>query len=263
MSAAPHVVVHRDAAVLAAAVAARLVTRIVDAQAARGRADVVLTGGSIGISVLQALADSPARDAVSWPQVHLWWGDERFLPAGHPDRNETQARSALLDRLPLNPDHVHPMLASDAPGITDVDVAAARYSDLLAAHAQADGSARDDVPAFDVLLLGVGPDAHVASLFPEGAALHEKERTVVGVRGARKPPPQRVTLTLRAIGQAEEVWLVAAGAGKACAVGLAFSGAGPLQAPAGAVGGRRATVWLLDRAAAAEVPDALIRIASP
>lgn len=263
MSASPLVVVHRDADLLAASVAARLVTRLVDAQAARGTTHVVLTGGTIGIAVLAALAGSPARDAVDWSRVHVWWGDERYLPAGHAERNETQAREALLGALPLDPSLVHAMPASDQAPADDVDAAAERYAAELARVARAEGSGREQVPAFDVLLLGVGPDAHVASLFPDMAGVHEQDRTVVGVHGAPKPPPLRVSLTLPAIARAEEVWLVAAGESKAGAVGLALSGAGPVQAPAGAVGGRRATVWLLDRAAATAVPPALVRIASP
>jgi 6-phosphogluconolactonase len=263
MSVSPVVVVHRDAQLLAASVAARLVTRLVDAQATRGVAHVVLTGGTVGIAVLAALADSPARDAVSWPHVHVWWGDERYLPAGHPDRNETQARQALLDGVPLLPENVHNMAASDDQAGDDVDAAAARYSEELALAARAGGTSRDEVPAFDVLLLGVGPDAHIASLFPEMAGIHESERNVVGVHGSPKPPPLRISLTLPAINRAQEVWLVAAGAEKANAIGLALSGAGPVQAPAGAASGQRATVWLLDRAASARVPAALIRVSSP
>ncbi len=263
MSRSPLVVVHRDAALLAQAAAARLITRVLDAQASRGWASIVLTGGSTGTSVLTALAESPARDAVDWRQVDIWWGDERFLPAGDPDRNETGARAALLDVLPFDPDRVHPMPASDGADGADVEAAAARYARQLAAVADASGAGRAGVPVFDVLLLGVGPDAHVASLFPEHAALHESERTVVGVHGSPKPPPTRITLTLPTIATAEEVWLVTAGADKAQAVALALSGAGPMQAPAGAVGGIRATLWLLDRAAATQVPPALVRSASP
>jgi 6-phosphogluconolactonase len=114
-----------------------------------------------------------------------------------------------------------------------------------------------------VLLLGVGPDAHVASLFPDMAGVHEQDRTVIAVHGAPKPPPTRISLTLPAITSADDVWLLVAGAGKASAVGLALSGAGPVQAPAGAAVGRRATVWLLDRAAATQVPPELVRLASP
>jgi 6-phosphogluconolactonase len=257
------VVVHADADLLARSVADRLVTRLVEAQADRGRAHVVLTGGGMGSAVLRALRDGPGRDAVDWAQVHVWWGDERFLPSGHPDRNETQAREALLDRLPLDPTQVHAMPASDTSGVRDVDDAAARYADELARVAEQEGAAREGAPAFDVLMLGVGPDAHVASVFPEQPAVHEEDRLVVGVHGSPKPPPLRVTLTLPAIGRAQEVWLVAAGAEKAQAVGLSLRGAGPVQAPAGAVRGRQVTAWLLDRAAAADVPPALVRIASP
>jgi 6-phosphogluconolactonase len=263
MSASLLVVVHRDPPVLAQAVAARLVTRVVDAQAARGSASIVVTGGSTGIAVLAALASMPARDAVDWRRLDVWFGDERFLPRGDPDRNETQARAALLDVLPFDPARVHPMPASDGRDGSDVEAAAERYADELAEVAESTGAGRAGVPVFDVLMLGVGPDAHVASLFPEHPAVHETERTVVGVHGSPKPPPTRITLTLPAICTADEVWLVTAGSDKAQAVGLALSGAGPMQAPAGAVEGRRATRWLLDRAAAANVPKALVRPASP
>jgi 6-phosphogluconolactonase len=263
MSTPPLVVVHRDADLLAASVAARIVTHLVDAQAARGTAHLVLTGGTIGIAVLAALADSSARDAEAWRDVHVWWGDERYLPDGDAERNATQARGALLDQLPLDPAKVHPMPASDDEPRDDVDAAARRYAAELARVARSEGTSRDEVPAFDVLLLGVGPDAHVASLFPEMAGIHELERTTVGVHGSPKPPPLRVSLTLPAINRATEVWLVASGESKAQAVGLALSGAGPVQAPAGAVSGSRATRWLLDRAAATQVPPALVRPASP
>src|SRR4051812_9667453 len=94
------VIVHADAELLAQAVAARLLVQLVDAQAKRGAAGVVLTGGTIAAAVYRAVRDSPARDAVDWSQVDVWWGDERFVPAGHPDRNDVQARAALLDAVP-------------------------------------------------------------------------------------------------------------------------------------------------------------------
>ncbi len=261
MSAPTLVVVHSTKELLVRAAAARLITALVDAQASRGYASVVLTGGSVGIGLLAEIAGAPARDAVDWAKVDVWWGDERFLPAGDPGRNETQARTALLDQVRLDPGRVHPMAASDGPD--DVDVAADRYAVELAAVARSQGTSRDVVPSFDVLLLGVGPDAHVASLFPEMAGVHETERTVVGVHGSPKPPPLRISMTLPAIARAEEVWCVVSGADKAAAVGLAFSGAGPVQAPAGAVAGRRRTLWLLDRPAAQQVPASMIRPASP
>jgi len=185
----PQVVVHGTPELLAAAVAARLVTRLVDVQAARGHASVVLTGGGIGIALLRDLDATPAAGAVDWSRVDLYWGDERYLPAGHPDRNETQAREALLDRVGVDPVRVHPMAASDGPLGDDPDAAARDYAALLARHARPED--HGPVPTFDVCLLGMGEEGHTASVFPGSPAVHETERTVVGVRGCPKPPPAR------------------------------------------------------------------------
>ncbi|MFJ7127192.1 6-phosphogluconolactonase [Streptomyces sp. NPDC098101] len=252
---APQLVVHRDKELMAQAAAAQLITRIVDAQASRGSASVVLTGGRNGNGLLAALGSAPARDAVDWSRLDLWWGDERYLPDGDPERNVTQAREALLDRVPLDPARVHAMPASDGPYGDDVEAAAAAYAEELAAAAGPGD--RAGVPAFDVLMLGVGPDTHVASLFPELPAVHETVRTVVGVRGAPKPPPVRISLTLPAIRAAREVWLLAAGEDKAKAAALALSGAGEVQAPAAGARGLSRTLWLLDAAAASELPKGL------
>lgn len=254
------VVVHRDAGLLARAVAARLAIALVDAQAARGAAAVVLTGGGVGTASLAELRATPARDAVDWGRLDVWWGDERFLPAGHPDRNETTARTALLDGVDVDPARVRAMPASDGPDGSDPEAAAERYAGLLAAAAQPED--HGPVPSFDVLLLGIGPDGHVASVFPESPAVYET-RPVVAVRGAPKPPPTRLTLTLPAINAARAVWMMAAGEEKATAVRLALSGAGPVQIPAAGVRGRGRTLWLLDRGAASQLPPELARQASP
>jgi 6-phosphogluconolactonase len=251
---APLVVVHRDATLLAQAVAARIVTVIVDAQAARGEASIVLTGGGIGGSTLRELAASPARYAIDWARLSIWWGDERFLPAGHPDRNETQAREALLDLVDVDPERVHPMPTSDGPLGDDLDAAAEAYAGELAAATRPEDHGTS--PSFDVLLLGVGPEGHVASLFPEAPAMYD-DRTVIPVRGCPKPPPTRISLSLGAINAAREAWLLVAGEEKAGAVRLALSGAGPTALPAAGVKGRIATRWLLDQAAASRLPDPL------
>lgn len=252
------VVVHRSPDLLAAAVSARLVTALVDVQA-RGRIPSwVLTGGTIADRVHRSLVRSPARDAVDWTRVELWWGDERYLPSGHPDRNETQASAALLDELPLNRARVHPFPSSDDAG--DPDPAARQYAATLAAAAHPED--HGDTPIFDVLMLGVGPDGHVASLFPEQPAL-EDDRPVVAVRGAPKPPPTRLTMTLPTLCRAREVWFVVSGAEKASAVRMALSRAEPMRVPAAGPQGRRHTRWLLDREAAAELPPGLGRPASP
>lgn len=250
------VVVHPDPGTLAHATAARLLLRLIDAQSVRRPVHVALTGGTVGTRVLGDLAVSPLRDAVDWTGVHVWWGDERFLPAGDADRNETQARNAALDGLPIPPENVHAVPAADAPGIGSPEDAAAAYATELARFAgDGDGAASDDagpaVPAFTVLLLGVGPDGHVASLFPGQDTLAVTDRTAVAVHDSPKPPPDRVSLTFPAIEAAEEVWLVVAGADKADAVARALAADGAVAVtPARGARGRRATRWLLDVGAA-------------
>jgi 6-phosphogluconolactonase len=247
----PEVIVHRDAELLAKAVAARLVTRLVDSVAARGTGSVVLTGGRIGTAVLAELGAAPARDAIDWRHLDIWWGDERFLPAGDPDRNETGARSALLDHVDTDPARVHPMPGPGGPDGDDPEAAAARYASWLAAATRPED--HGPVPAFDVLMLGIGPEAHVASLFPGLPALYD-DRPVVAVRGSPKPPPTRLSFTLPSIQAAREVWILASGSDKARAIALALSDAGPVQVPAAGARGRQRTLFLLDSAAATKLP---------
>ncbi|NUR87500.1 MAG: 6-phosphogluconolactonase [Nonomuraea sp.] len=254
----PSVVVHRDAKVLANAVAARIITRLVDVQAARGSASIVLTGGSVGIATLAAIAGTPARDAVDWRRLDIWWGDERFLPTGDAERNETGAREALLDHVDVDPERVHVMLGPDS-GLSAEESAESYAAELEKAARPED---HGPVPRFDVMLLGMGPDAHVASLFPGMPALYDT-RSVVAVHGAPKPPPTRISLTMPAIQASREVWVVAAGEEKSGAVRLALSDSGPVQVPAAGARGRGGTLFLLDRAAASKIPPGLGRIASP
>lgn len=269
------VVVHPDAATLAQATAARLLLRLIDAQSTHRPLHVALTGGTVGIRTLAEVAASPLRDAVDWTGVHLWWGDERFLPVGHPDRNETQAREALLDALAVPAGNVHPVPGADRAGTPEE--AAAAYAEELARVAGATGDGPDgaegaegagdtdggggaagvltddagpQVPAFDVVLLGMGPDGHVASLFPGHDALDVADRTVVGVHGSPKPPPERVSLTFPALEAATEIWVVAAGAEKADAVARALGGDDVRTTPAAGAVARGRTLWLLDAAAA-------------
>ncbi|MHA7140600.1 6-phosphogluconolactonase [Arthrobacter sp. Sr33] len=268
MNADPKVSIHPDSTLLAATVAARLITRLVDVQNERGSATVVLTGGSLGTATLAAVAASPACSAVDWSRVDFWWGDERFLSASDPDRNAVQARQALLGKLGLAESQIHEFGSSD--DFPDQDAAAADYATRLldAAAAEQDLAGDADgqdgrLPRFDVLLLGVGPDAHIASLFPEMPGIRTKEQTVVGVADAPKPPALRMSLTLEAVNSAEEVWIAAGGQDKAGAVGLALAGAGPAQVPASGARGRRKTLWLIDQEAAAQLPDRLIESNDP
>ncbi len=245
----PVVVVHPDKQLLADASGARLLNAILDAQALRGEAHVVLTGGSMGSAILASLGASPACPAIDWGRVHLWWGDERFLPEGDPDRNETQNREALLDAVPLDPRNVHRMPGPDGPDGDDVDAAARRYADELAATAPEGGAS----PVFDITLLGLGPDAHVASLFPGHADQLTAGVSAAAVRHSPKPPPTRITLTLEALNRSERVWFLVAGADKAHAVAVSLAGAGPDQSSAAQVHGIQETLWLVDAEAASEL----------
>lgn len=251
MSASPTVRIHPDFAELAPAAARRLISQLASVQQERGEATVVLTGGSIGISILAAVADADNRESVDWKQVNFWWGDERFLPASHQDRNAVQAEEALLSRIDVDRNRVHPF--GSAEEYDDVHTAANAYAAELARESTDDG-----IPRFDVLLLGVGPDAHIASLFPDMDGIRARGRSVVGVENSPKPPPERVSLTLEAINSASEVWIVVAGQDKAGAVGLALAGAAPVQVPAAGAGGQQTTLWLIDQEAAAQVPEFLL-----
>ena len=252
----PDVAVHAKPDILAAATAARLLTRLVDLQAAGTVPKVVLTGGTIGIALLEQVRETVARDAVDWSQVEFYWGDERFLPPGDPERNETQAREALLDHIRVDPAKVFPMGADTGSGPAGADAAAEQYAQLLAGAARPED--HGPVPSFDVTLLGMGPEGHIASIFPHSPAVYEADRSVVAVHGCPKPPPTRVSLTLPAIRRSAEVWLVATGEAKAAAVAMALGGAGEVAMPAAGARGRRRTRWLLDRAAASKLPRDLV-----
>lgn len=238
------VVVHPDADSVAEATAARLLLHLLDTQSVRRPAHLCLTGGGLGTGTLAAVARSPLSRAVDWTGVHLWWSDERFLPTGDPERNETGARAALLDQLPVPADQVHAIAGSDV--VATAEESAARYADELAAHA-APGAA---APAFDVVMLGMGPDGHVASLFPHHPALEVTGASVVAVHDSPKPPPDRVSFTYPTLAQAAEIWLVVAGEPKAAAVESALADGDWHETPAAAVRGRLRTLYLLDLEAA-------------
>ena len=130
MSAPAEVIVHRDAGLLAKAVAARIITRLVDAQASKGSASLVLTGGGIGAASLRAVRESPAVEAVDWRRLDVWWGDERFVARDSDDRNEKAAREALLDHVDVDPARVFPMGWAGGEDDDDPDAAAARYAEI-------------------------------------------------------------------------------------------------------------------------------------
>ncbi|MGL4339799.1 MAG: 6-phosphogluconolactonase [Rhodoglobus sp.] len=252
MTSERQVIVHPDKFTLATAVAHRFIDAMMELIAERGEASVVLTGGTMGAAVLEAINASPMRDDLDWSRVTVWWGDERWLPAGHADRNETQSRAALLDHIALDPARVHPYATSDS-GI-DLVAASVQYADQIAAHTPSGSS----LPDFDITFLGMGPDGHIASLFPDRAEIREDEKSVVPVRNSPKPPPERLSLTLAAINSSSQIWLVASGADKAAALGLTLAGASPNEVPAAGVEGRETTIFFIDGQAAAHVPENLI-----
>jgi 6-phosphogluconolactonase len=243
----PIVETYPDTAALVAATGDRLVGAIVSAIGARDRALIVLTGGGTGIGLLKHIGE--ADEKIDWSRVHLFWGDERYVPEDDDERNEKQAREALIDKIDIPAANVHPMPASDGEFGDDLDAAALAYEHVLAANAEAG----EPAPDFDVHLLGMGPEGHINSLFPDSPAVDETVRQVVGVENSPKPPPRRITLTLPAIQRSREVWLVASGEGKADAVAAAIGGADPATVPAAGALGREATVWLLDEAAAGKL----------
>lgn len=237
---------------LAQAVAKRFLTKVPAIIAEFGEANVVLTGGTMGRSVLEAINTSAQRDDVDWSRVNFWWGDERWLPSGDAERNDVQARAALLDHIPVNPAQVHSFASSDS-GMS-LDEAAIAYSNELEDNSS--GSAR--YPNFDIVFLGVGPDGHIASLFPEREGIRETERTVIAVRNSPKPPDERLSLTLPTLNSSKRIWAVVSGDDKASALGLTLADASFNEVPAAGLEGRRKTLFFVDSDAAAKVPASLI-----
>ncbi len=250
------VLVHDDRPSLASAVATRFYETMGGILREKPLAHVVLTGGTVGGEILAAIGRSASRSSLDWSRVAFWWGDERWLPAGDPERNDTLADDALLAGLladgVIADAAIHRLPASDSA--LGLDAAARHYAAELARYAPEGAT----IPAFDLVFLGVGPDGHVASLFPEHDGIRAAGPAVVAVRDSPKPPPERLSLTLPAINGADRVWLCLAGADKAPALGLALAGANPVEVPAAGVTGRVRTVFFVDVAAAAEVPPELL-----
>jgi 6-phosphogluconolactonase len=243
------VTVFPDADTLARATAQRLVRSLQRLQSEGRVPSLVLTGGTIAEKLHRAVREVPEQAEVDWGRVEIWFGDERFVPADDPDRNALQSRQAFLSALPVDPSRLHEMPASDGSYGEDVDAAAAAYADELRRVLGED-------PRFDVLMLGIGPDGHCASLFPGHEALGA-DGLAVGVRNSPKPPPTRISLTMGMLNRADEVWFVASGAGKAQAVHDAVTGSDVHAVPASGPHGSALTLWLLDVEAASELPPTL------
>jgi 6-phosphogluconolactonase len=231
--------VSADATALADTVAERLVARLAEIQSTGRVPAVALTGGTIADEIYRAVA---ARDtsAVDWKKVDFYWGDERYVPADSSDRNDRAVGLDMLDVVVADPARVHAMPASDKAH-EDVEDAALAYEQLVRETGGGE---------FDLVLLGLGPDGHVASLFPGFPQLDVDDRIAVAVTGSPKPPPERISLTFPALNRTREVWFLVSGEGKADAVARSLSSEGTVHAtPARGITVENAT-WFLDTAAA-------------
>ncbi len=236
----PLVEVHEDAAALATAVAGELLNRLADAQTGGGTPQIALTGGTIAEAIHRKIARLSPDSGVDWSRVVVWFGDERFVAPDSPDRNSAQARAAFLETVGATQVFEMPSTADAA----DVDAGATAYAATLREHGAGE---------FDIVMLGIGPDGHIASLFPGFPQLDVQEAIAVGVTGSPKPPPERISLTLAALNRARSVWFLVSGAAKAPAVAVALGGADVHEIPAAGVTGREETVWFLDREAASQL----------
>lgn len=238
----PLVEVHDDPATLATAVAGELLTRLVSAQRAGRVPQVALTGGTIADAVHREVARLSLDTDVDWSRVVVWWGDERFLEPGSSDRNAGQARAAFLDAVGVEPANVHEMPSTE--DADSVDEGATEYEQELREHGAGE---------FELVMLGVGPDGHVASLFPWHRALDVDDRIAVGVTDSPKPPPERITLTFPALNRTRAAWFLVSGEEKAGAVASALGGDDRHDTPAAGVSGTHETTWWLDRSAASHL----------
>lgn len=198
------------------------------------KVNLVLTGGTVGIKVLSELA--LLIDDMDLSGLQIWWGDERFVESNSPDRNAVQAHEALLSRIKIPQENIHEMPAAEDG---DLETASRVFSELF----------EPEAPAFDIVLLGMGPDGHIASLFPGSKAL-EFGNWVVAEPDSPKPPQQRISLSYSALKSSKQVWFLVAGKDKAATVSRVFAGE---DLPATRVSGKEQTKWYMDEAAASEI----------
>jgi 6-phosphogluconolactonase len=273
----PRVVVLDDVDAVADAAARIVVDALREAIAARGRAHLALTGGSMAVPLYRELAMPPLRDEVDWSRVHLWWGDDRYVPTDHPESNAGLAYAVLLHTEARTGESGEgasstDVLSGEAPGLAipahqvhhfEIEEAigaarparwaAERYERLLRTELP---SGQGGLPVFDLILLGVGPDGHVLSVFPDSPALADDAPLVLDVPAPTHVEPHlpRLTLNPRLLDVARRVVVMAAGPAKAEMLGHVFGDSfDPARWPAQLALRSNAT-WLLDRAAAAELP---------
>lgn len=233
-----------DADALARDAARLIADRLRAAVTEHGRALLALSGGSTPRATYALLGDDAT---IPWDRVHLFWGDERWVPAAAPESNQRLVDETLLASGRIPPANVHPV-----PPAPDPTAAAAAYESELRRFIGPDG------PSFDVALQGLGEDGHTASLFPGGTALLEQERWVVAVPRSPQPPRlPRITLTLPILNRSRVVLFLVAGEAKSAILVQALAAARPPDPPlpAARLVGRERTIWLVDAAAASGLPS--------
>jgi 6-phosphogluconolactonase len=239
-----HVITVADPAAMANAAAERLIARVSENP---GRVAICLTGGSSPRQLYQLLATDTWRSRIPWQRVHWFIGDERFVPADDPLNNMGVARATFLERY-APASNIHPIPTSTADP-ADPDRGAALYETELKSFYGAD-DLDPGRPLFDLVLMGVGPDGHTASLFPGDPALDETRRWAVGVPKANVEPfVPRVTLTLPTLANCREMLFEVAGADKRAILTRVFAGE---NLPANRAQSTGETVWLVDQAALPE-----------
>lgn len=246
------VVVVAHAAAASEAAARHIAGSLRAAVAERGRADWATTGGSAAPGIYRHLADDPLRDEIPWAQVHVWWGDDRFVPRDHPLSNVQPLDDILLDSTPLPIANLHPFRTGEAIGASRdaASVAAAMAAELAAAGLPI----TDGFPVLDLVVLGVGGDGHILSVFP-GSTAFDAEAWVVDIPAPThiEPHVARVTMHPLVVRVARDVLVVATGAGKAEVLAdILGDGRDERRWPAQLARHGRAT-WILDEAAAARL----------
>ena len=233
--------IYADAADLAREAARRFAALARTFIANRGRFTAALSGGSTPKAMFSLLAAPPFADAIAWPSIHLFWGDERCVPPDHPDSNYRMTREALLDRVPLPPANIHRIPAEDPDPARAAQRYAATLRDVFA----------DEAPRFDLLFLGMGADGHTASLFPHTEALHIDDRIVVA-NYVEKFRAHRITLTASTINRASNILFLVAGADKAPALQAVLQGPRDIETyPSQLIAPDAGTLtWMADEAAA-------------
>lgn len=224
-----------DGREVARVVAQQLLSRLQSLLAVQPEVHLVLTGGTVGISSLAAFSELPEIKDVDLSRVHFWWGDERYLDHDHPDRNAVQARNSLLNKIEPDENKVHEFPSLDS-GLS-LDEAAREFEHHV----------RKVAPKFDIVLLGMGPDGHVASLFP-GSKLPANGAIIFAEHNSPKPPSERLSFSYESLNKADEVWFVVSGSDKAEAIGKLLKRADS-DLPVAKVSGSRETRLFTDQAA--------------